>query len=149
MTAAVSFMSFSGLFAQENTVSPSNQNAPVLSFETEVIDYGTIEQGADGNREFKFTNTGREPLIISNARGSCGCTVPTWPKTPIAPGASDVIKVHYDTKRIGPINKSVTVTSNASQATIVLRIKGTVKAPTPVQTTPVNENENHTGPTAR
>ncbi|MCB0403078.1 MAG: DUF1573 domain-containing protein [Flavobacteriales bacterium] len=126
--------------AQETTPADAvvqNPNAPVMTFESEVVDYGTIEQGADGVREFKFTNTGKEPLIISNARGSCGCTVPTWPKEPIKPGESSVIKVKYDTKRLGAINKSVTITSNASEATKVVRIKGKIIAP---QTSPVKEN---------
>lgn len=113
-----------------------NPNAPTMTFESEVVDYGTIEQGADGIREFKFVNNGKEPLIISNARGSCGCTVPTWPKEPIKPGESSVIKVKYDTKRLGAINKSVTITSNAASPTKVVRIKGKIIAP---QTTPVKE----------
>ncbi len=117
-------------------VKVENPNAAKMTFESEVVDYGTIEQGADGVREFKFTNTGKEPLIISNARGSCGCTVPTWPKNPIKPGESSVIKVKYDTKRLGAINKSVTITSNASTATKVIRIKGKIIAP---QTSPVKE----------
>lgn len=114
----------------------TNPNAAVITFETDVVDYGTIEQGADGMREFKFKNTGKEPLIISNATGSCGCTVPTWPKEPIKPGESSSIKVKYDTKRLGAINKSVTITSNATEATKVLRIKGNIIAP---KTTPVKE----------
>lgn len=127
--------------AQETATTPAavkvdNPNAPVMNFESDVVDYGTIEQGADGVREFKFTNTGKEPLLISNARGSCGCTVPTWPKEPIKPGESSVIKVKYDTKRLGAINKSVTITSNAAEATKVVRIKGKIIAP---QTSPVKE----------
>ena len=114
-----------------------NPNAATMIFESDVVDYGTIEQGADGVREFKFTNTGKEPLIISNARGSCGCTVPTWPKEPIKPGESSVIKVKYDTKRLGAINKSVTITSNAATPTKVVRIKGTITAP---KTSPVKES---------
>jgi len=130
-----------GMQAQETTTAPApvvveNPNAPVMTFETETVDYGTIEQGADGVREFKFTNTGKEPLIISNSRGSCGCTVPTWPNAPIKPGESSVIKVKYDTKRLGAINKSVTITSNASEPTKVIRIKGQVVAP---KTSPVKE----------
>ena len=113
-----------------------NENAAVISFEQEVVDYGTIEQGADGVREFVFTNTGKSPLIISNAVGSCGCTVPTWPKEPIKPGQKAAIKVKYDTKRIGAINKSVTITSNATEPTKIIRIKGTVVAP---KTTPTKE----------
>ena len=99
--------------------------AQEISFEKEIHDFGTFEQHGNGLYEFKFTNTGDAPLIISNSKGSCGCTVPIWPKAPIAPGASDVIKVKYDTKRIGAFNKSVTITSNAkTEATKVIRIKG-------------------------
>jgi hypothetical protein len=85
-----------------------------LVFENETIDYGTIEQGADGKREFVLTNNGTQPLIISNAQGSCGCTVPTFPKEPILPGKSAVIGVKYDTNRVGPFTKTVTITSNAT-----------------------------------
>lgn len=134
-TLAVAFFGFTA-FAQE---AEKNPNAPQISFESEVVDYGTIEKGADGQREFTFTNTGKEPLIITNACGSCGCTVPSWPKEPIAPGASATIKVKYDTQRVGPINKSVTVNSNASTPVKVLRIKGQVKKPEPVKTTPEKE----------
>lgn len=100
-----------------------------FKFESETIDYGTIENGSDGNREFKFTNVGTEPLIISNAKGSCGCTTPEWPKEPIAPGKSATIKVHYDTKRTGNFTKTVTLTSNAVEATKILTIKGNVNPP--------------------
>lgn len=122
--------------AQDQEIQVENPNTAEISFEQETINYGEIEQGANGVREFKFTNTGKSPLIISNARGSCGCTVPTWPKEPIKPGESGVIKVKYDTKRVGPINKSVTITSNAKTATKVLKIKGTVLA---AQTSPEKE----------
>jgi hypothetical protein len=136
--AALSLTMFS-VQAQENKTDNAvivNPNAPVMAFDADVIDYGTIEQGADGVREFKFKNTGKEPLIISNATGSCGCTVPTWSKEPILPGKTGVISVKYDTKRLGAINKSVTVTSNATEATKVLRIKGDIIAP---KTSPVKE----------
>lgn len=106
----------------------ANPNAPVIKFEKVVHDYGEIEQHADGNCEFKFTNTGKEPLILSNVRSSCGCTVPVWPRQPILPGQSDVIKVKYDTKRVGMINKSVQVYSNATEKTVVLKIKGKIHA---------------------
>jgi hypothetical protein len=109
-----------------------NKDGAKIEFETETIDYGTIENNADGNREFKFTNTGNAPLVITNAKGSCGCTVPTWPKEAIAPGESSVIKVHYATNRTGAFSKSVTLISNAVNApTKVIHIKGTVK-PKPV-----------------
>jgi hypothetical protein len=101
-----------------------------ITFKNEVHDYGKIEQHANGECEFVFTNTGTAPLTIENAKGSCGCTVPEWPKAPIAPGASASIKVKYDTKRIGLINKSVTITSNASNSpNAVVRIKGEVLNP--------------------
>ncbi|WP_394757840.1 DUF1573 domain-containing protein [Flavobacterium sp.] len=104
-----------------------------MVFENETIDYGTIAHNADGKREFVLTNNGNKPLIISNAQGSCGCTVPTTPKDPIAPGAKAVIGVKYATDRVGPFTKTVTVTSNAEgMPSKILTIKGTVLAdPTP------------------
>ncbi len=121
-------------FAQDATVmadtsvKAENPNAPEMTFENEIHDYGTIKQGADGGCEFKFKNTGKEPLVISNAKGSCGCTVPTWPKEPIMKGQTGVIKVHYDTKRVGAFTKTVTIESNAKTNARVLTIKGTVEA---------------------
>ena len=99
-----------------------------MVFENETIDYGTIAADSDGNRKFVFTNNGNKPLVITNTQGSCGCTVPTTPKDPIAPGAKGFIGVHYATDRAGqPFTKTVTVTSNAvGQETKVLTIKGTV-----------------------
>jgi hypothetical protein len=100
-----------------------------MVFVTETIDYGTIPYNSDGKREFVFTNNGSKPLIITNAQGSCGCTVPTYPKEPIAPGAKGVIGVKYDTSRAGqPFNKTVTLTTNAVVPTKVLTIKGSVSA---------------------
>jgi len=105
-----------------------NPNAPEITFENDVHDYGTIKAGADGSCEFKFKNTGKEPLIISAAKGSCGCTVPTYPKEPIMATQTGVIKVHYDTKRIGAFTKTVTINSNARSDTKVITIKGVVEA---------------------
>ena len=126
-----------GAKAQEPTTTPNpaNPNAAKFKFDTEVIDYGTIEHNADGNRDFKFTNAGKEPLIISNAVGSCGCTTPSWPHEPIKPGASAVIKVHYATDRVGAFEKTVTITSNADTPSKTIRIKGVVK-PDPNPETP-------------
>jgi len=110
-----------------------------ISLNKEVHDFGTLKQNGNATTEFAFTNTGTEPLIISNARGSCGCTVPDWPREPIAPGQSSAIKVKYDSKRIGPINKSVTITSNAANSpTKVIRIKGNIEAVPEAQTLPVS-----------
>lgn len=111
-----------------------------IKFQEETHDYGTIDQYSDGSCEFLFTNTGNAPLVISDAKGSCGCTVPTWPKEPIAPGETGKIKVHYDTKRIGKFGKSVTLQSNATnEPTKTIRIKGDVLAK-PNATAPVNNS---------
>jgi hypothetical protein len=97
-----------------------------MEFEETTVDYGTIEQGSDPYRIFTFTNTGNAPLVITNAKGSCGCTVPTYPKQPIPPAQSGEIKVRYDTNRVGPFTKRVTLTTNAGEEPIVLTIKGKV-----------------------
>jgi hypothetical protein len=97
-----------------------------ITFESDKIEYGVIEQGADGLREVRFTNTGDEPLLITNTRGSCGCTVPSHPRDPIPPGETGVIEVKYDTNRLGRINKSVTIFSNAGDP-VRLRLNGEVK----------------------
>lgn len=132
------------LTAQTSGAKVDNPNAPVIDFEKVVHDYGTILQNSDGGCEFKFTNNGKEPLILSRPKSSCGCTVPTWPKQPILPGKSESIKVTYTTNRVGPFNKTVTIYSNASNNPIKLQIKGkVVKAPTEV----MPEKETNTGAT--
>jgi hypothetical protein len=113
-------------YAQDAAVS---ENAGVLSFETSEIDYGTINQNADGERTFKFTNTGDAPIVITQVKTSCGCTVPSYSKTPILSGESSEIKVKYATNRIGVFKKTITVISNASEPTKILYIKGTVLSP--------------------
>lgn len=100
----------------------------VFQFETEVIDYGKINQNSDGVRAFKFINVGKSPIVITDVKGSCGCTVPTKPEGAIMPGESAEIGVKYATDRIGAFSKTVTVTSNASEGTIILNIKGEVLA---------------------
>ncbi|MFK7785200.1 MAG: DUF1573 domain-containing protein [Crocinitomicaceae bacterium] len=110
-----------------NVMAQEIREGAVIEFEKDVHDYGDVAYKGNGTYSFVFTNTGSEPLMISNAKGSCGCTVPSWPKEPIAPGASSKIDVTYDTKRVGAISKSVTLTSNAVNTPMkVLRIKGTV-----------------------
>ena len=103
------------------------QNGPQIEFEKIEHDYGDVPYNGNGECEFRFTNTGNEPLLVQKPKSSCGCTIPSWPKEPILPGESDVIKVTYRTNRVGNINKTVTVTSNAiDNPTVVLRIKGRV-----------------------
>jgi len=109
-----------GIYAQEGTAK--------IEFKSETIDYGEIAKGSDGVRVFEFTNTGSAPLVISNVRSSCGCTIPKKPEDPILPGKTGQIQVKYDTNRVGPIRKAITVTSNADTPTKILKIKGNVKA---------------------
>jgi hypothetical protein len=115
--------------AQESVIESIDPNAPDITFENETIDYGTLDLGADGVRTFKFKNTGKSPLIISEVKGQCGCTTlpDGWPKEPIKPGASGTIKVKYDTQRTGTFDKKVTVTSNAKIASKQVTIKGVIK----------------------
>jgi hypothetical protein len=99
-----------------------------IEFKSETVDYGEIAKGSDGVRVFEFTNTGEAPLIISKVSSSCGCTIPKKPEDPILPGKTGEIQVKYDTNRVGPIRKAITVISNADTPTKVLKIKGEVKA---------------------
>ena len=103
-----------------------DENAPIFKFENEVVDYGEIARNSDGVKIFKFTNVGQSPLIISNVKGSCGCTVPTIPKEPIMPGDTGEIEIKYATNRPGAFSKTVTITSNASKPSVVIQVKGKV-----------------------
>ncbi len=154
--SAMALFAINSSFAQETSKKPVKAKAavttkeavkkveaptadgPSIIFESETIDYGTIEHNSDGKRQFVLTNNGNKPLIISNAQGSCGCTVPTWPKEPIAPGAKATIDVKYDTNRPGPFTKNITLTTNAIEPSKILTIKGTVLADptTPKETAP-------------
>jgi len=139
------FFSFAFLLVAMVNVNAQNtavQAGAKIEFSKETHDYGNIKYDGEPYCTFEFKNTGDQPLIISNAKGSCGCTVPEWPKEPIAPGAKGSIRVKYDTKRPGPINKSVTINSNAVNVEggiSVLRIKGEV-GPAPENGTPVNNS---------
>ncbi|TDE54141.1 DUF1573 domain-containing protein [Flavobacterium sp. GT3P67] len=120
------------LKATNTKVATAKVNGAGMVFVTETIDYGTVAYNSDGKREFIFTNNGNKPLIITNAQGSCGCTVPTYPKEPIAPGAKGVIGVKYDTSRGGQaFTKTVTLTTNAVVPSKTLTIKGNVLAAEP------------------
>jgi hypothetical protein len=106
----------------------SQSTKPHILFENTKHDFKVMMQNADGNWEFKFTNTGKEPLIIQGVRSSCGCTIAKRPSKPIMPGESASIKVRYDTRRLGVFHKTITVTSNADNASVVLEIRGEIKA---------------------
>jgi hypothetical protein len=117
-----------------------------MNFTQETYDFGTVSEGDKVEHIYKFKNSGNEPLIISNAQGSCGCTVPQWPKEPIAPGKSGEIKVVFDSKgKAGKQSKTVTITANTDPATTTINITGEVlkvegaanSAPaTPIQVNP-------------
>jgi hypothetical protein len=113
-------------------------SAQTIKFDRETIDYGSIAKGSNGERQFTFTNTGDKPLIVSKVESSCGCTVPTWSKEPVAPGGTGSITVVYNTQNVGMIAKTITVLSNdPASGRSVLHIKGNVEGATtatPVET---------------
>ena len=117
----------------ENTTNEASEGMmealPSIVFEADFHNFGEITEGAVAEHVFTFTNEGDGPLIISNAQGSCGCTVPIWPRNPIAPGATGEIKVSFNSKgRAGKQDKRVTLTTNAVPQTKVLNITSTVIA---------------------
>ena len=109
-------------YAQEKTAK--------IEFESKVIDYGTIEKGADGLRVFKFTNTGDAPLIITDATSSCGCTIPDYPKnTPIAPGQQGKMVVNFNGSGQNQVTKTINVQANTANGSELLKIQAFVLAP--------------------
>jgi hypothetical protein len=135
LLAVVSFLMIS---VQAESVKPKDRKVakeevdtlpkvPIITFEKTTHDYGNIYQGENGDCYFVFKNTGKAELILTNCSSSCGCTVPQWPREPIAPGQKETIKVTYDTKRIGRIQKQIYVDSNAGER-ITLTITGNISA---------------------
>ena len=101
-----------------------------MTFDTTEHDFGTIKQGDKVTHDFKFTNTGESDLLISNAKGSCGCTVPEYPKEPIKPGESGNIKVSFNsTGKSGQTEKSVTIMVNTKEKHQILKIKANIETP--------------------
>ncbi|MDH5396958.1 MAG: DUF1573 domain-containing protein [Cyclobacteriaceae bacterium] len=101
---------------------------PSFKFEEMEHDFGAIKEGDIVEHTFEFTNTGDAPLIIQSARGSCGCTVPEWPKEPIPVGGTSQVKASYNSKgKSGMENKSITLTANTWPKQTVLRIKAQVQ----------------------
>jgi len=107
-------------------ITTTNPKKATLCFEATTIDYGIIKKGSDPVRIFKFSNTGQAPLLIIDAKGSCGCTVPTFPSEALPSGTSGEISVRYDTNRVGVFQKNITITSNAGEP-VILKIIGEVK----------------------
>ncbi len=123
---AIALMASFQLSAQATVTPQEATSGAKFTLKSDIVDYGTINQGGEPLRLASFTNTGTEPLIISGAKGSCGCTVPNWPKEPIMPGETSQIEIRYDTKRVGAINKTVTVSSNDPAGKHVIRVQGTI-----------------------
>ena len=132
LVACTLLMSFATK-AQTADKAAVNPNASEMTFEALEFNFGTIKQGDSVNHEFEFVNNGKEDLIITNATGSCGCTVPQYPKEAIKKGAKQVIKVTFNSAgKMGMQDKTVTITSNAKNSPVILHLKGTVEAPAPV-----------------
>jgi len=114
----------------QTTEKVDNPNAPEITFEETVHDFGTIPLKGLAECEFTFTNTGKEPLIIQRCQSTCGCTVPTCPSDkPLKPGEKGTIKVKYTTTNVAaPFNKSFTVYSNAKNSPVTVTIKGEIAA---------------------
>ena len=114
----------------EEGANTTDDDKPFFEFVEEVIDFGQITQGEVITTVFRFRNVGKSDLIISSAQGSCGCTVPEWPKEPIKPGKNGEITVTFDSKgKFGVQNKTITLVSNTIPNTKVIALKGEVLAP--------------------
>jgi len=129
LLAAVAFAPVA--FGQVATAAKAD--VAVAAFDSQTFDFGKVKQGTPVTHEFKFTNTGKVPMIITNVQASCGCTTPAWSKEPIGPGGQGYIKATYNAAAVGAFNKSVTVTANVDNGFVQLIIKGEVQAPAPVQ----------------
>lgn len=117
----------------ENVAAAAERDAtagdfPTISFEEQEHDFGTIKDGTPVETIFKYTNTGNAPLVVSNIKSTCGCTVPQdWSRDPLAPGESAEFTVKFNGKGNGAVNKSVTLTTNTEQGSEVVKIKAFVE----------------------
>ena len=130
LTVMIAFGGLMTASAQTPDVQPGtpvDPKAAEVKFEKETHDFGSIPQGTPATYEFVFKNTGKSPLIITNAAASCGCTTPDWTREPIKPGKTGTVKATYNAASPGPFTKSVTVISNAKNSTVILYLKGDVK----------------------
>lgn len=118
-------------------------NGPMLSFDQTVYDFGTRTEGDMVSYTFNFTNTGTEPLILSNVQTTCGCTATDWPKEPIMPGKTSAIKANFNTTgKMGQQNKVITIISNSKEGNTMVSIKGNV-VQKPAQSEESHEGHNH------
>ena len=125
----------------EDAVIQEDKTNSTIDFVSKVVDYGIIEHNSDGARKFVFTNNGTDALLIKNAKGSCGCTVPTWPREAIAPGTTAEIGVKYATNRVRKFTKTINLTTNASKKPVILTVKGEVNPAPKEETAPLRKTE--------
>ncbi len=117
---------FSVLVVLLTVASFSYAQKGVMKFKEETHNFGKIEQGKPVTQEFTFTNTGTEPIVISNVSASCGCTTPSYTKDPVLPKQSGTVKATYNAAAMGSFNKSITIFSNAESPSLTLFLKGEV-----------------------
>lgn len=138
LIAGLIMFMFTSARCQNTEEQKTDKKQPKIEFEKFEHDFGNIKYSALAAYKFKFTNTGKDPLVVKEVRKTCGCTTPVYSKEPVKKGKEGFVEVKYDTKRVGKFTKSITVYSNATNSPIVLRIKGVV-APKPVAA-PVKKN---------
>lgn len=135
--AAIAVASIGVTLAQDSKVQATTKTADTkttsgaeMKFEKDEFNFGTIKQGDKVEYAFEFVNTGKDPLIITEAHGSCGCTVPEWPKEPLKKGEKGVIKITFNSAgKMGLQDKTVTITSNATDSPKILHVKGNIEQP--------------------
>lgn len=137
LMAAIAVASIGVTLAQDSKVQATTKTADTkttsgaeMKFEKDEFNFGTIKQGDKVEYAFEFVNTGKDPLIITEAHGSCGCTVPEWPKEPLKKGEKGVIKITFNSAgKMGLQDKTVTITSNATDSPKILHVKGNIEQP--------------------
>jgi hypothetical protein len=132
--ASVMMLSCAAGFSQAAAPLAPKASKAVISFAKSNFNFGSIPHNVPATHIFSFTNTGTEPLVLSNVQASCGCTTPDWPKQPIAPGKKGTIKATFNAATVGTFTKSVTVMSNAKNGTVILNFAGEVKPATAATT---------------
>lgn len=142
----ITFLAVTGLVSAQTATDAVaiNPNAASFQWVSDTYDFGSIPQGIPAKARYEFTNTGKEPLIITDVQKTCGCTSTDWTKEPIAPGQKGFIMAEYNAANEGVFNKAITVMSNATTPSVKLYFKGTVikdaAGSVPEQTTIFNNN---------